>query len=673
MNNIVAPKELHSKFRLWILRGIVKLNNFESFFEDTRQEDSVYYFLQIQKNDDKNIVKEAIYKELEKAENSKIGSLRVLDININKIADVLNLNYTEQKILEFVLLIKNFDILNNGLSSIRQLNFLNISYVLSSILDLPLNQIKSALSPSSNLLNGYIFDRFLSVGSYSDIEGCFRLKDDSLLVSMLNPKSDLETIFSQVYKRCSQSNLNFSNFDYLDINEENFKEYISKSNTGTNILLYGLPGTGKTEFVKMLAKSINKNLFEVAYEEENRYSRTYLSGYERLSKLKVSNQILNQKDSLIMFDEVEDVFKDKEISKAHINRTLEENKIPTFWLTNDVYQIDDAYIRRFDMVIEFKIPPKAKRLEILTQYTNGQISEKVLKKISKNKFIAPALISNATKVVSNLNSDEKDKIFKDLIKNNLKAQGYRFDKKEKKKKEEKIDLPKSYDASIINSSLNLKELAEGIKSSKNARLCIYGPAGTGKSAYAKFIAKSLGSKIIIKKASDLMDAYVGETEKNIAKAFKEAKEKKAVLVFDEVDTFLQDRNEATRSWEVSQVNEMLTQMESFEGVFIATTNLIDRLDKASIRRFDMKIEFGYLKPKQAQKLFMKECEILGLEVSKTTKDRLLDFSILTPGDFAAALRANRFSPIKDADDFINRLNEEIKHKGVENSGNRVGF
>ena len=88
-----------------------------------------------------------------------------------------------------------------------------------------------------------------------------------------------------------------------------------------------------------------------------------------------------------------------------------------------------------------------------------------------------------------------------------------------------------------------------------------------------------------------------------------------MLVFDEVDSFLQDRSSSNRSWERSQVNEMLVQMESFNGVFIATTNLCESLDKASLRRFDMKIEFGYLKPEQASALFKKECELLGFEVS----------------------------------------------------------
>ena len=73
--------------------------------------------------------------------------------------------------------------------------------------------------------------------------------------------------------------------------------------------------------------------------------------------------------------------------------------------------------------------------------------------------------------------------------------------------------------------------------------------------------------------------YVGQTEKNIANAFKEAKNKKAVLVFDEVDSFLQDRSSANRSWEISQVNEMLVGMESFNGVLSLQPTFVKALIK----------------------------------------------------------------------------------------------
>lgn len=438
-------------------------------------------------------------------------------------------------------------------------------------------------------------------------------------------------------------------------------------------MLYGLPGTGKTEFVKMIAAELDRNLYEIA--SKSRYTDDNYSGEKRFLSLKTADKVLNNERDIIMFDEIEDVFKSTErMSKALFNSTLEGNGVPTFWITNDIDEIDNAYIRRFDMVIEFKIPPKFKRLEILKRYTNGQVSEELLKKLAKSRAITPALISGATKVISNLSYKNKDETFRNLIKSSLKAQGFVTAKKKgKKDKNKEINLPQNYDVSLINASANLKELAKGIKESKNARLCLYGPAGTGKSEYAKFIAKSLNSKLIIKKASDLIDCYVGNTEKNIANAFKEAKDQNAVLVFDEIDSFLQDRTDAVRRWEITQVNEMLVQMESFDGVFIATTNLMDRLDRASIRRFDMKIEFGYMDGAQAAKLLQKECESLGIGADKAAKNSVAKIKFLTPGDFAAVARSAKFSPILGVGEFIDRLNEEIKHKNIENNGHRVGF
>ena len=80
--------------------------------------------------------------------------------------------------------------------------------------------------------------------------------------------------------------------------------------------------------------------------------------------------------------------------------------------------------------------------------------------------------------------------------------------------------------------------------------------------------------LLVRRASDLLSMFVGEVEKNIARAFREAEDDGALLLIDEVDSFLQDRRGAQRSWEVTQVNEMLTQMEGFAGVFIASTNLL---------------------------------------------------------------------------------------------------
>lgn len=80
---------------------------------------------------------------------------------------------------------------------------------------------------------------------------------------------------------------------------------------------------------------------------------------------------------------------------------------------------------------------------------------------------------------------------------------------------------------------------------------------------ARHIAETVGLPLNIKRASQLLDMYVGESEKNIAKMFADAERQGAILLLDEADSLLGDRSQARHQWEITQVNEMLTQMESW--------------------------------------------------------------------------------------------------------------
>lgn len=166
--------------------------------------------------------------------------------------------------------------------------------------------------------------------------------------------------------------------------------------------------------------------------------------------------------------------------------------------------------------------------------------------------------------------------------------------------------------------------------------------------------------------------WVGESEKKIARAFKQADEEGALLLIDEVDSFLQDRRSARNSWEVTQVNEMLTQMEAFSGVFIASTNLMEGLDQASLRRFDLKVKFGFLKADQTLKIFEGYCQQLNLPEPQTQHIQQLNkLQQMTPGDFAAVIRQSRFRPIKTCDALIAALlQESLMKDGTKAS---IGF
>lgn len=146
-----------------------------------------------------------------------------------------------------------------------------------------------------------------------------------------------------------------------------------------------------------------------------------------------------------------------------------------------------------------------------------------------------------------------------------------------------------------------------------------------------------------------------------------------MLLLDEVDGFLQDRRVARASWEVTGVNEMLTQMESFPGVFIASTNRMEGLDQAALRRFDLKVEFDYLRPEQSQALFEKYCTALGIEGPlDVLQSRLAKLSLLTPGDFATVARQHRFRPLMTPVAFVDVLEEECVLKPEERKA-AIGF
>ena len=179
------------------------------------------------------------------------------------------------------------------------------------------------------------------------------------------------------------------------------------------------------------------------------------------------------------------------------------------------------------------------------------------------------------------------------------------------------------------------------------RICSFGPPGTGKSAWARHLADTLKRPLLVKQAADILDKYVGETEKNIAEIFREATATDSILMLDEMDSFLPDRMNLDRHWEVTKANQFLTAMENYEGILVCATNLRDNLDPATMRRFDFKINFDYLKPEQACEVALDLMGVLRAELSKESRGLLriaLAGTKLSHGDFAALLR--RYTALK---------------------------
>lgn len=232
-----------------------------------------------------------------------------------------------------------------------------------------------------------------------------------------------------------------------------------------------------------------------------------------------------------------------------------------------------------------------------------------------------------------------------------------------------------YNFNLSNTNVNLEQLTKKLKKAwqrnKPFSMLLYGVSGSGKSFYAKYLSQELDLHFLKKKASDLISKMVGETEKNIQAAFNEAKEKKAILVLDEADSFLYDRVYAKQDFQVATVNELLVQMESFNYPFICTTNLIDKIDNASFRRFVFKVKFDFLpkeKIKNAIKYFF----------NKTiAENKLSKYDCITAGDlFNVKRKLDILCDDKiSTDDILSSLLEEIELKPDYKSKNKpkIGF
>jgi len=126
---------------------------------------------------------------------------------------------------------------------------------------------------------------------------------------------------------------------------------------------------------------------------------------------------------------------------------------------------------------------------------------------------------------------------------------------------------------------------------KGLGMLFYGPPGTGKSMLAHGIAAHAKKKVLQVSVSQVLSKWVGEAEKNIVSIFKIAKEKGCVVCLDEADSLISSREGAVRSWEMSQANVFLEELEKFEGIFIMTTNMETRLDPALERRLALRVKF----------------------------------------------------------------------------------
>lgn len=610
--------------------------------------------------------------------------------NVAMFGELLGLDKLQEEILVFAAMAQQHPLLSEFITNIRNSSIDAIAKVLAIALKVTESAIRKALHSDSQLLTSRIVYLESSYGSDLKLE-----LTPGLLVALFSSADNLKMLMRSFLETAPAANLAESDFAHLAQETALLTAYLSNVGNGVagvNILIYGPPGTGKTEYVRWLAATQQKQLYQVRAANDQGIP---VSGTERLSFFQLSQRFLHKSNALMLFDEIEDVFPEggnaldalfgkraPVAGKMYINRILENNFVPTIWVSNEVGHIDKAYLRRFDFSLEMGIPPVAVRRGILEHYLQPyKISAETLHHLSQQEQLSPSQVEKAAKVLklsstkatgktcakTDAASNEETLLL--VIENSMQLLS-------QDKTDASFNLAGcSYQLDYLNPDCDVKQLVAQLKFKPDAvgSLCFYGAPGTGKTALAHYIAREIELPLMIRRASDIISPYVGETEQKIAAMFKRAQQDGALLLLDEADSFLTDRKSARNSWEITAVNEMLTQMESFKGLFICSTNLMQKLDEASLRRFALKIKFDYLKPEQRWLLFKAHAMSLSPELEPECRTALNQLNNLTPGDFATVRRQSMLlgSPLT-ALELLKRLKQECS---VKTGGNarQIGF
>jgi SpoVK/Ycf46/Vps4 family AAA+-type ATPase len=626
--------------------------------------------------------------------------------NIDALGGLLQLNAAERALLLYGTLARYQRDVRSLLVEFKVGSAQEAYDAIAEVAGVDAREVAEALRAGSRLERTGMLENLISEHNITDLADLMKVSDQLPPVLMREyPKpADLMAVFTRPAQPTALTPADFA-FVAEDVQALTrlLEQAVAQREPGVNVLLYGPPGTGKTELAKVIAQAAGLNLYEVEYADREGAS---LSGRDRYRSLQLSQVFLKGGGPVaLLFDEVEDVFPTvsgdaaqllarlemqdapsagRVGGKAWVNQILESNPVPVVWVTNRIEQIDPAFRRRFQYHLELRSPPPGSREALVRRALDGVgLGDQAITALAGRPGLTPAQIRTAVRfarlaspAASPEAGTDAPQLLQALIERQLDHAARALGNASRDEKPSRpVVTHYALDLLNVESRYPVPRIVEALQRRQHGTLCFHGAPGTGKTALAEHIAQALQRPLMIRQASDIASKYVGETEQNMARMFEQAQQDGAVLLLDEADSFLRSRQRAERSYEVSEVNEMLQGMERFGGIFICTTNLFDELDEAALRRFSFKIRFLPLTAEQRKRMFVTEA-LAGDAAALTAeqRSRLAALDQLAPGDFAAVQRQSEIlGEAPDADGFLSLLESEHRVKPGVRVRRNVGF
>lgn len=459
---------------------------------------------------------------------------------------------------------------------------------------------------------------------------------------------------------------------------------------GCGLLLYGNPGVGKTTFAYGLGKELGLDIYLCKHEGKHK-------PWQRQAAVMASVHMAGQnRNSLLIVDDCDSILGTRHLwgffgtynDKKWLHEVLESDAKIIF-IVNDVRLLEESVIRRFSFSIHFKPFSRGQRIRLWKNMLDAHghrlaLTDAQISSLATSYDTSPGVIEQAVSRAAQTASPS-GKGFYEAITLSLDAHEGLCRGGHKVIRRKPVDKDFTLEGlNVIGTDLqvlmkDLEACDQHLKKSSESdligcSLLFHGPSGTGKSHLARHIASVLDREVVSKRGSDLLSSYVGETEQRIRSAYEEAESKEAILLIDEADSLIFNRDKAHRSWELSFTNEFLNCMEDFQGIQIFTTNRLSDLDSASLRRFDHKLEFSHLKPEGIVILYEKILQpLVGVGLDKALADDVKGIEGLTAGDFKVVKSKYRFKSEVSHAALIAALREESRAKEIHVGKKVIGF
>ena len=370
--------------QLWILR-LLKVDRVRRKFvrkHDFRDDDlarflDLHYWIDVEVDQfcPRKIGRELDFR-LQRMETMQLEPPRHCHRNCTMLGKAIGLNTEECRFLTSIVLFNQEPAFRDAFFMTDAKSHRDSVLAIATMLKAPMRKINQLTSGSSQLVTAAIAKWEPARRGGGKV---FELSNPQLGEKLMDPSCTIQALLSSIATLTSPPSLNYKDYphikDTLADMRLHLRRALKEKVKGVNIFIHGIPGTGKSELTRVIAREMRAKLFEVSFED---CEGDPVPGSKRLESLRLTQTLLRHQRSLLVFDEAEDVFSGESLldrslaskRKAWMNRIFESNEIPTFWISNSGY-LDAAFLRRFDFILELKVPPRNERLKTYHRCFDG--------------------------------------------------------------------------------------------------------------------------------------------------------------------------------------------------------------------------------------------------------------------------------------------------------------